>query len=79
MADGGNLNSYAGAVDPDLSFTMPIGKAPSFDDFTEKLTQIEEMHHNLSPNDLNRHRGLAKEPKVALLGFEPGSARRVPI
>jgi hypothetical protein len=76
MADGGNLNSYAGAVDPDLSFTMPIGKAPSFDDFTEEAkAQIEEMHHNLSPNDLNRHRGLAKEPKVALLGFEAGSAR----
>ena len=34
------------------------------------------MHHNLSPNDLNRHRGLAKESKVgALLGFEARSAR----
>jgi len=76
MAEGGNLNSYAGAVDPDLSFTMPIGQAPVFDDFTEEAkAQIEEMHHNLSPNDLNRHRGLAKEPKVALLGFEAGSAR----
>ena len=79
MAEGGNLNSYAGAVDPDLSFTMPIGQAPAFDDFTkEAKAQIVEMHHNLSPNDLNRHRGLAKEPKVALLGFEAGSARRVP-
>ena len=76
MADGGNLNSYAGAVDPDLSFTMPVGKAPVFDDFAEEAkAQIEEMHHNRSPNDLNRHRGLAKQPKVALLGFEPGSAR----
>ena len=76
MAEGGNLNSYAGAVDPDLSFTMPIGKAPFFDDVEEEAkAQIQEMHHNLSPNDLNRHRGLAKEPKVALLGFEPGSAR----
>ena len=76
MAEGGNLNSYAGAVDPDLSFTMPIAKAPAFDDFAEEAHfQIEEMHHNLSPNDLNRHRGLAKESKVALLGFEAGSAR----
>ena len=52
------------------------GKAPSYGDFDEESSaQIQEMHHNLSPNDLNRHRGLAKQPKVALLGFESGSAR----
>jgi hypothetical protein len=39
------------------------------------ILQRKPRHHNLSPNDLNRHRGLAKDPKVALLGFEPGSAR----
>ena len=76
MADGGNLNSYAGAVDPDLTFTMPIGEARVFSSFEEEAkSQVVEMHHNLSPNDPNRYRGLAKEPKVALLGFEPGSER----
>ena len=76
MADGGNLNSYAGAVDPDLTFDMAIGESPTFSSLEEEAqVQINEMHHNHSPNDFNRHRGLAKESRVALLGFEPGSER----
>ena len=30
MAEGGNLNSYAGAVDAELTFSMPISKAPDY-------------------------------------------------
>jgi hypothetical protein len=76
MAKGGNLNSYAGAVDPELTFDMPICEAPRFSTFEEEaISQIGEMHHNLSPNDPERHRGLAKEAKIALIGFEEGSDR----
>ncbi len=71
IADGGNLNNYAGASDPDLVLTMPIAAAPSFESPTaEAAAQIDAMHHNLGPNDPKRHRGLAHEPHVALLGFE---------
>ena len=55
---------------------MPIAKAPSFSSLEEEAkTQINQMHHNVSPNDPTRHRGLAKEPRVALLGLEPNSER----
>ena len=70
IANGGNLNNYAGASDPDLVLTMPIAAAPSFESpAAEAAAQVEAMHHNLGPNDPQRHRGLAKEPRVALLGF----------
>jgi hypothetical protein len=70
IADGGNLNNYAGASDPDLILSMPIAAALSFESPTaEAAAQVEAMHHNLGPNDPQRHSGLAKEPRVALLGF----------
>ena len=76
MADGGNLNNYAGAVDPDLSLKMPIGKAISYPSFESEATaQIQQMHHNLSPNDPSRYRGLSRQAKVLMLGFEPSSER----
>ena len=65
MADGGNLNSYAGAVDPDLTFTMPIGEARVFSSFEEEAkSQLWKCIQWVSV-DPNRYRGLAKEPKVA--------------
>ncbi|MFP6899317.1 MAG: hypothetical protein VCA36_00145, partial [Opitutales bacterium] len=71
IAEGGNLNNYAGATDPELFLTMPIATASRFDSHAEEVAaQIEAMHHNLGPNDPQRHRGLAHEPHVALLGFE---------
>ena len=71
IADGGNLNSYAGAADPDLLLPMSVAPAPDFPSIAEEVAaQIEAMHHNLGPNDPCRHRGLAKEPRVALLGFD---------
>ncbi|MFP6893877.1 MAG: hypothetical protein VCA18_09015, partial [Opitutales bacterium] len=77
IADGGNLNSYAGASDPDLLLPMSVAPAPDFASIAEEVTaQIEAMHHNLAPNDPRRHRGLAKEPRVALLGFD-GQPERV--
>jgi len=65
LGDGGNLNSYAGAVDPDLLIEMPIAAAPVYDNLEEEVSQnISLMHHNEAPNDPARHRGLAREPKV---------------
>jgi threonine dehydrogenase-like Zn-dependent dehydrogenase len=77
LADGGNLNSYAGAVDPDLLIEMPIAAAPVYDNLEEEVSQnISLMHHNEAPNDPARHRGLAREPKVGFFGFE-GKAERL--
>ena len=76
LAEGGNLNSYAGAVDPDLLIRMPVSQAQRFGSHKEEAeAQFEAMHHNLAPNDPNRFRGLAREPKVGLVGFEEGSER----
>ena len=76
LADGGNLNNYAGAVDPDLLIRMPVGKASEFPSLGEEARgQVDAMHHNLGPNDPKRFRGLARDPRVALIGFEPGSDR----
>ncbi|MBU63120.1 MAG: hypothetical protein CMI26_11535 [Opitutae bacterium] len=77
IADGGNINSYAGAADPDLLLPMSVAPAPDFPSFAEEAAaQIEVMHHNHGPNDPCRHRGLAKEPRIALLGFA-GQPERV--
>lgn len=71
IADGGNLNSYAGAADPDLLLPMSVVPAPVFSSIDDEATaQIDAMHHNLGPNDPRRHRGLAKQSRVALLGFD---------
>ena len=71
LAEGGNLNSYAGAVDPDLLIEMPIGPAVTYSNLDEEASQnIAEMHHNEAPNDPVRYRGLARDAKVAFLGFE---------
>ena len=76
LADGGNLNNYAGAVDPDLLIRMPIGKVPEFSSLEDEVrSQFDQMHHNVGPNDPQRFRGLAREPKVGLIGFESGSDR----
>ena len=76
LAEGGNLNNYAGAVDPDLLIRMPIGKAPDFSSLEEEAsTQVNAMHHNVGPNDPERFRGLARDPRVGLIGFEPGGDR----
>ena len=76
LAEGGNLNSYAGAVDPDLLIEMPIGPAASYSSVEDEVTQnISEMHHNEAPNDPVRYRGLSRDPIVAFLGFEVASDR----
>ena len=76
LAEGGNLNSYAGAVDPDLLIEMPIGSAVTYSNLEEEVSQnIAEMHHNEAPNDLIRYRGLARDAKVTFLSFEGSSDR----
>ncbi|WP_407678312.1 MDR/zinc-dependent alcohol dehydrogenase-like family protein [Candidatus Seribacter sulfatis] len=76
IEEGGNLNSYAGAADPKLVINMPIRRAEKFDSLEQEVeAQITSMHHNIGPNDPVRHSGLAKEPVVALLGFENDKPR----
>ena len=64
------MNSYAGAVDPDLLIRMLVSSAIWFP-IRRKPAHLEAMNHNLAP-DPNRFRGLAREPKVGLVGFEEG-------
>lgn len=76
LAEGGNLNNYAGAADPDLLIKMPIGPARSFQSYEQEAHfQINQMHHNISPNNPLRFRGLSGKPKIALLGFEDDYVR----
>ncbi len=76
IENGGNLNSYAGAADPELIIKMPLGKADKFDSFEEEAeSQILSMHHNIGPNNPIRNNGLADNPSTALLGFEENSER----
>ena len=71
IENGGNLNSYAGAADPELVINMPVGQGEKFDTLKDEAeTQILSMHHNIGPNDPVRNNGLAESPLVALLGFE---------
>ena len=39
LAEGGNLNSYAGAVDPDLLIEMPIAPAVTYSNLDEEVFQ----------------------------------------
>ncbi len=72
IAEGGNINNYAGAADPTLVLEMEIAKAKSFADFAEEAKyQINSMHHNIQALDLNRHLGLSKiDTKVLLIGLD---------
>ena len=36
LAEGGNLNNYAGAADPDLLIKMPIGPARAFQSYEQE-------------------------------------------
>ena len=54
LAEGGNLNSYAGAVDPDLLIEMPIAPAATYSSLEEEVSKnILEMHHNEAPMTLS--------------------------
>ncbi|MDC3335366.1 hypothetical protein OAV71_02555 [Opitutales bacterium] len=76
IENGGNLNSYAGAADPELVINMPVGQGEKFDTLKDEAeTQILSMHHNIGPNDPVRNNGLAESPLVALLGFEGTNER----
>ena len=76
IENGGNLNSYAGAADPELVINMPVGQGEKFDTLKDEAeTQIHSMHHNIGPNDPVRNNGLAESPLVALLGFEETNER----
>lgn len=54
IAPGGNINSYAGASDPALVLRMAIAAAPPL----AAAAWLNELHHNLGPNDPRRFRGL---------------------
>ena len=55
---------------------MQIGPAVTYSNLEEEVSQnIAEMHHNEAPNDPVRYRGLARDAKVAFLGFEGSTDR----
>lgn len=71
LAEGGNLNNYAGAVDPDLLIEMPVSSSVFHGSLEDEVSEsIRAMHHNEAPNDPMRYRGLSRQAIVGLLGFE---------
>ncbi len=70
IATGGNINNYAGAADPELVLQIHIDAATNYASLEEEAeTVIAGMHHNVHPNNPERHYGLAKEAVVLLDGF----------
>ncbi len=72
---GGNLNNYAGAVDPEIAIEMAIPPVPRSASLAEEArARIAEMHHNVTPTEPLRARGLADGggagASVLLVGFE---------
>ena len=74
VRDGGNLNNFAGAGDPDivLPMTIPAVLAASGSDVRAALG---EMIHPEALGAERRVRGLASPARVALAGFGAGDAR----
>lgn len=75
IAPGGNINNYAGASDPDLTLAMDVAPAPSYKSVDQEAAEhIRAMHHNESPNDPKRYRGIARDGVVRFIGFDQARA-----
>ena len=74
VRDGGNLNNFAGASDPDIALpmTIPAVTATAVGDVRAAL---DEMIHPEALGAERRVRGLASPARVALAGFGSGDAR----
>ena len=70
IARGGNINNYAGAVDPDIGYNMKIARAtrtPTLRD--EARARLAFLHHPLSPTDFRRRHGPQPGGLLLLAGF----------
>ena len=74
VRDGGNVNNFAGASDPDIVLPMTIPAVPAASN-REATDAIGEMIHPEALGAERRIRGLAAPARVALAGFVAGDAR----
>ena len=71
---GGNLNNFAGAIDPEIVLPMTIPAVPSATTGESRAT-LAEMIHPEALGAERRVRGLTSPARVALAGFAAGDAR----
>ena len=74
VRDGGNLNNFAGAGDPDIVLPMTIPAVAGTSAGGSRST-VDEMLHPEALGAERRVRGLASPARVALAGFGAGDAR----
>ena len=74
VRDGGNLNNFAGASDPDIVLPMTIPAVAGACAGDSRST-VDEMIHPEALGAERRRRGLASPARVALAGFDAGDAR----
>ena len=74
VRDGGNVNNFAGASDPDIVLPMTIPTVPAAS-ASDAGAALGEMIHPEALGAERRIRGLAAPARVALAGFVAGDAR----
>ena len=74
VRDGGNVNNFAGASDPDIVLPMTIPTVPAAS-AGDAGAALGEMIHPEALGAERRIRGLAAPARVALAGFVAGDAR----
>ena len=74
VRDGGNVNNFAGASDPDVVLPMTIPAVPAAS-ASDADAALGEMIHPEALGAERRIRGLAAPARVALAGFVAGDAR----
>ena len=74
VRDGGNVNNFAGASDPDIVLPMTIPAVPAASS-GDASAALGEMIHPEALGAERRVRGLAAPARVALAGFVAGDAR----
>ena len=76
IEDGGNINNYAGASDPEIGFNMKLKKV-SFDNIDDEVSAfLNGVHHVLGLNQFKRERGVKAGSCVRFIGFA-GQAERL--
>ena len=74
VREGGNLNNFAGAGDPDIVLPMTVPAVPAAST-REVAAAVDEMIHPEALGAERRVRGLASPARVALAGFGAGDPR----
>ena len=73
IAPGGNINSYAGAADPSIGFTMTAQAWQP----ANAAEVISYLHHNRGANDPERYRGVKPGGVVGLIGLPETAAKDI--